>query len=178
MLDGQIEVRLADRFPPHVDGAEFLDRGAQIAALVVDGRRGAELLADLQFLVAAGGGEDSRADGPGHLNDAGADSARAAVNEDVFAHLQIRQAEAAEMGGDAGQRQRGGIGIGHFVGRVVEPAFFDGGIFGEGALPAEQALIASPNAIAGLESFHVGPDGFDHARQVATDDERLGQIEL
>ena len=74
--------------------------------------------------------------------------------------------------------ERGGVGVGNFLRRAVEPAFLHGGELGERALPAEKALVASPHAVAGLEAFRRRPHRLDHARQIAADDERLGQIPL
>ena len=81
VFDGQVEILFAQRFPPHVDGAEFFQRGFEIVGLVVDGHVCADLAAELHFLIAAGGGEDSCADGPGHLHHGRTDAARAAVYE-------------------------------------------------------------------------------------------------
>ena len=75
--------------------AEFGKRGFEVAGVIIDRHVGAELAAELHFFVAAGGGDDFSADGPGHLNHGRSDAARAAVDEHFFAHLQIGDAEAA-----------------------------------------------------------------------------------
>src|SRR5437763_1544804 len=68
--NGPIEIRLAQRFPPHVDPLRrvLFDSGVDILALVLDGQIGAQLFAQRDLLLAAGRGNDPRADRLGHLH--------------------------------------------------------------------------------------------------------------
>jgi len=44
------------------------------------------------------------------------------------------------------------------IGRRIQPAFVHGAILGEGALPAQQSLIAAPDTVARLEAGDSGTD--------------------
>ena len=133
-----------------------LERLVDVARPVVHHHVGAQLAADLDFFVVAGRGHDAGADGPRHLHDARADPARTAVHEDLLAHLQLGVAEQAEVGGDAHQGNRRGVLKGNFLGNGIEPLLFNGRELGKGALAAQQALVAAPDAIARLQSLYFG----------------------
>ena len=66
--------------------------------------------------------------------------------------------------------------LGDALGERIEPALVHRRELGEAALAAQKALVAAPDAIARLQPHHVGPHRLDHARQIAADDERLGQF--
>ena len=103
------------------------------------------------------------------------DPAGAAVDEHVFAHLQLRLAEQPQVRGDADQRRGRRVLIGDFLGRRIEPALVDRGVLGERSLASEQPLVAAPDAVALAILRHARPDRLDHAGQIAADDKRLRQ---
>ena len=72
------------------------------------------------------------------------------LTNSVSPRLQLGVAHEAEVGGDADERAGGGRFVAHAVGSWVEPVLVDGGVLGECALPAEQALVGAPDAIARL----------------------------
>ena len=121
--DRTIEVRLARRFPPdvHAGGSDFLQLGLDGLRFIVDDLVRAELAAELDFFVAAGGGDDAGADGPGHLNNSRADAATGAIDKNGFVFLQFRLASQAETGRDADQRDGRGLFVADTLGRPVQP---------------------------------------------------------
>ena len=175
---GNFEVRLAERFPPNIDavGGSFFHAGGDVFRFVVDGDVGPELAATFQFFFAAGRGDHFRADRLGHLHDHRADAAGAAVDEQRFAGFELGVAHQAQVGSDADERAGGGRFVAHAVGNWIEPALIDGGVLGKRALPAEQALVGSPHAVADFEALRVGTNFLDDARQVAADDERQRDV--
>ena len=88
----------------------------------------------------------------------------------------MRLAEQAQVGRDADHRHGGGVLVGDFLGRRVEPPLVDGRIFGERSLAAEQPLVAPPDAVPLAILCRARSDRLDHAGQVASDDKRLRQV--
>ena len=138
-------------------GASSLTRAGDVLLLVVDRCVGAEFAAQFHFFVAAGRGDHAGTDRLGHLHDHRADAAGAAVDEQRFAGLQLGVAHEAEVGGDADQRAGGRRFVAHAVGNRIEPALFDGGVFGERALPAQSPWSVPQTRSPTLNRFAFGP---------------------
>ncbi len=130
------------------------------------------------FLVAAGGGDHPGADRFGHLHDHRADAAGAAVDEQHFAGSQLRVAQQTQARGKRNQRDGRRLLVGHIRRGGVQPTFLDRRIFSERALPPQQALAASPHAIARFQPFCVWANRFDRAGQIAAHDKRKRQRHL
>ena len=128
------------------------------------------------FIVVAGGGHHAGADGLRHLHDARANPARTALHENFLGHLQLGIAEKTEVRGDSHQGNGCGVLERHFLGNGIEPLLFNGRELGKGALAAQQALIAPPNAIADLQSLCFRTNRIHDAGQVTPENERHGQF--
>ena len=113
-----------------------------------------------------------------HLHDHRPDAAAAAVDEDRFAHFQLRFAKEPQMSRDANQGARGRLFIGYVGWRRVEPMLIDRAVFGERSLAAQESLVRAPDAVADFESFRLRAGGLDRAGQIAADNERLGQFPI
>ena len=98
------------------------------------------------------------------------------MNENVLADLQLGVAKQAQVRGQSDQRAGGGVAFGNVFGERIEPTLLDRRKLGEGSLAAQEALVAAPHAVAHLQFLHFRTDGLDHARQVATNNERTGQL--
>ena len=100
------------------------------------------------------------------------------MDKNRLALLQLCVAHESEVGRDADQRAGCRLFVRDVMGRRIQPAFVHCAIFSEGALPAQQALIAAPDTVARLEPRDAGTDLSHRAREVAADDERRGQRHL
>src|SRR6266404_1284314 len=80
------------------------------------------------------------------------------------------------MGGDADKSDGRGLRVFGTGRRRIEPLFRGAYKLRAGALPAEQPLVGSPDAIADLEAPSAGPRRFDNAGDVGPRDERLRQV--
>ena len=157
-IDHLDKVRLALRFIPDVDtlalGWNSLMRGQRdVVGLVVQHAIYAPGSAQLGLLCGTDRGDRFRAAGLGHLGDHRADAAGAAVDENGLAPLQVGAAKQPEVRCNANQGGRGRFILRHAGGNRVEPFLRGADIFRAGPLPAQQALVRAPDAVADLESF-------------------------
>jgi hypothetical protein len=124
---------------------------------------------------ARGGGDDPRAEPLGDLHDHRADAPRTATHEDRLAGPQAGVGDETEVRGDPHEGRGRRVAIGHVRRGRVEPAGVDGCELGARALPTEQALVRSPDAIADGEPRDGLAHRHDIACQIASHHERQGQ---
>src|SRR5256885_3221497 len=74
------------------------------------------------------------------------------MDKNRLALLQLCVAHESEVGRDADQRAGCRLFVRDVMGRRIQPAFVHCAIFSEGALPAQQALIAAPDTVADRKS--------------------------
>jgi hypothetical protein len=154
----------------HVDLADAggLELGGERLRMVDDGVR-AQRQAPLARFCARSGRDDSQ---PGELarelDQDGAHAARAAGDEQrlpfaaVLGHLQA--VEQQFVGGDGGQRQRGGLGVVEALRRDGGNALVHSVQLGVGAGANDGAGVV--HAVAHLEVLHAGANGLDRAHGV------------
>ena len=167
-----LEVRLAQRLPPHAHAlrSKLLDARIDIFALVVDRQVGAQLAAQAQLRRTARGRDDSRALRLGHLHEQPAHPARGGVHERAVAVLQRVDAGHEVVRGHPLQHE-GGRGAGRDGARDgYELPGRHHRLLGVGA---DRHRVG--HAVAGLDLRDLGADRLHHARPLGSRREGLRQ---
>ena len=174
------KIRLADCLPPHVNSvrSRLLDSCRHVLLLVIDGSVGAQLPADLYFLIAPGSRDHVRRQRFRHLHNHRADTPCTAVDKKRFAALKLRLAHQAQMRGEAHQSARGNCLIAKTIRNWIQPAFIHRGVLRKSALPPMSTLVRSPYSIADFVTLRLRTNLFDNSRQVATADKWQWKIHL
>jgi hypothetical protein len=156
-VDVALDVVAAHHVENDIDaagGRGVLDHLDEILVLVIDAARGAELLAGVAFVAAAGGGEDLVcAQRLGELDRRGADAAGAAMDQHRLAGAQIAALEQVGPHCEAGFRQRRRLGHAKALGHRQALRFGRHAIGGIAAAGDQRA-----DRIANLGVMHAEPD--------------------
>src|SRR5213596_2453087 len=163
--------RAEQRFAPLrvEDHILILDHRLEAARLVIDRHICAER-PHQRMVLSAGRSRDLRTEVFGQLDGAGADAARAGMDQDLLARPQAREFDQRLPGGKPHQRKRRGLRVVEARGLPRRGAFAHHGILGEGA----DAVVveARIDRIAELELGDAWADRFHVAGEIGTEDQR------
>ncbi len=172
MLTSRFGSRVVSNQRSMPSGDELAEPGGDVVRLVVQGEVGAQGLAELDLLRAAGRRGDPGAGGLGHLDDHRAQAAAASGDVDSLARVKLPLVEQAEVRRDPHQGLAGGLGVGLvWRGRIGE-GLVDRGELGRGPLAAEHPQVRPPDPVADLVTGRAGAEGLDRPGEVGPADER------